>query len=82
MVLKTKAPNQFNSKGEKQMTRPRYIKEKEVSKITGIALSTLRNNRSLKKGIPYHKFSRSVRYELQEVIDYLETTKIQFKEVA
>jgi hypothetical protein len=40
---------------------PRYINEKEVSKITGLALSTLRNWRFKRTGMPYSKVGRSVR---------------------
>lgn len=32
-----------------------YLKEREVAKLTGFALSTLRNNRFLGKGIPFRK---------------------------
>jgi predicted DNA-binding transcriptional regulator AlpA len=53
-----------------------YINENQVSKITGMALSTLRNNRSKGRGIPYIKVGRSVRYELQDVIEFMESHKI------
>ena len=51
----------------------RYLKEEEVSSITGLALSTLRNDRFLKKGIPYLKVGRSVRYSLSDVIEFMES---------
>ena len=54
----------------------RYINENQVSKITKIALSTLRNNRSKGLGIPYIKLGRSVRYNLQDVIEFMEAHKI------
>ena len=55
----------------------KYLKEEEVSNLTGIALSTLRNNRHMGRGIPYRKISRSVMYSLQEVVDFMEAHKIQ-----
>ena len=55
----------------------RYVDEKEVSRITGFALPTLRNDRHRGKGIPYVKRGRSVRYRLDEVIEYMESHKIQ-----
>ncbi|MCA9735451.1 MAG: helix-turn-helix domain-containing protein [Deferribacteres bacterium] len=58
-------------------TLPQYLPEKEVSKITGIALSTLRNDRFYGRGIPYVKIRRSVRYDLQDVIKFMNAHKIQ-----
>ena len=55
----------------------RYINEKEVSNITGMAVQTLRNDRFNGRGIPYVKKNRSVRYLYQDVIDYMESRKIQ-----
>jgi len=55
----------------------RYVDEKEVSRITGFALPTLRNDRHRGRGIPYVKRGRSVRYRLDEVIEYMESHKIQ-----
>ena len=54
----------------------RYVDENKVSKITGRAVQTLRNDRFLKKGIPYIKVGRSVRYDLQEVIDFMESHRV------
>ena len=54
-----------------------YITEQQVSEITGMALSTLRNNRSKGQGIPYTKIGRSVRYDLDDVIKFMEAHKIQ-----
>jgi len=54
-----------------------YINENQLTELTGIALSTLRNNRSKGQGIPYIKIGRSVRYDLQDVIEYMEAHKIR-----
>ena len=56
--------------------KTKYLTEKEVAEITGISLSTLRNERSLGQGMPYVKLGRSVRYSLSDVIDYMESRKI------
>ena len=61
------------------MCQVKYISEVEVSKITGRALSTLRNERSRGKGIPYIKVGRSVRYNFNDVIDFMESCKIRTK---
>jgi len=55
----------------------KYINEYQLSELIGIALSTLRNNRSKGQGIPYIKLGRSVRYNLQDVIDFMEAHKIR-----
>jgi predicted DNA-binding transcriptional regulator AlpA len=53
-----------------------YLNERQVSEITGRALSTLRNERSKRTGIPYYKVGRSVRYNFQDVIQFMESHKI------
>ena len=55
---------------------PKYIDEKKVSEITGRALPTLRNDRHNRRGLPYSKFGRSVRYDLSDVIEFMESRKI------
>jgi predicted DNA-binding transcriptional regulator AlpA len=59
--------------GEERM---RFLNEREVSLLTGIALSTLRNNRHVGKGIPYSKISKSVRYALKDILDYMQAHRI------
>lgn len=54
----------------------KYLKEKAVSQMTGIAVQTLRNHRHLRTGINYVKLNRSVRYDLNDVIGYMESRKI------
>ena len=54
-----------------------YVNEKEVSKITGRALQTLRNDRHCGRGFAYVKLGRSVRYSLQDVLSYMESRKIE-----
>ena len=56
--------------------RQQYLTEAEVSALTKIALPTLRNQRFRGVGIPYYKIGRSVRYRLQEVLDYMESKRI------
>lgn len=40
----------------------RYISEKAVSDITGFSLSKLQQDRFYRKGIPYIKIGRNIRY--------------------
>ncbi len=63
---------------EKQQDR--YLSDKEVSKITGIGVGTLRNDRSQRKGIPYVKPTpRMFRYKLSDVLAYMEQTRIDIE---
>ncbi len=59
---------------------PRYVSEKEVSQITGLALPTLRNWRFKRRGMPYSKVGRSVRYAMEDVLHYMQSRKVQINE--
>jgi hypothetical protein len=54
------------------MEQVQYITESEVAALTRMAVSSLRNNRYLRRGIPYSKIGRSVRYKLADVVDFME----------
>jgi len=53
-----------------------FLTEKETAKITSRSLSTLRNERSKGDGIPYHKIGRSVRYKLEDVMNWMDSRKV------
>jgi hypothetical protein len=59
------------------MQEKRYINEREVAAITGLALSTLRNHRFQRIGIPHYKIGRAVRYDYEQVIKFMEAHAIQ-----
>lgn len=58
-----------------------YLTEKEVSEMTGIALSTLRNARHLGKLFPYTKLNKSVRYLKADIIEYMSVRRIKTKDI-
>jgi len=58
------------------MENKKYIDERTVANLTGFALSTLRNSRFHGVGIPYYKIGRSVRYCLDDVLQYMEEHKV------
>lgn len=58
------------------MQTPQYLTEKEVEELTGIKVSTLQNHRSLKIGIPYLKIGAMVRYNLDDVVDTLDSHRM------
>jgi hypothetical protein len=64
--------------GDSQMSETiQYLTEVSVAEITGRALSTLRNDRSIGRGIPYIKIGRSVRYDINDVVRFMEAHKIR-----
>jgi len=68
---------------EKEMLEKKYLNEREVAAITGRAVSTLRNERFMRKGLPYLKIGgRSIRYKNSDVIAFMEGRRIAFDEVA
>lgn len=63
------------------LTKP-FLNEAEVAAITGRALATLRNDRFLRRGIPYLKVSgRSIRYRTPDVMNFMEARPVYFDEV-
>ncbi|PKN39056.1 MAG: transcriptional regulator [Deltaproteobacteria bacterium HGW-Deltaproteobacteria-2] len=67
---------------EKELLGKTYLNEKEVAAITGRAVSTLRNERFMRKGLPYLKVGgRSIRYKSEDVIAFMEGRRITFDEV-
>ena len=59
----------------------KFLTEKQVNKITMIPLQTLRNNRFERNGMPYIKIGRSIRYELLDVVDFMQSHKIHTEEM-
>jgi len=55
-----------------------YLNEVEVSAITGKAVSTLRNDRFLRRGIPYLKDGKRVMYRTPDVFNRMERQYITF----
>lgn len=53
-----------------------YLSEREISILTGRALSTLRNDRQIGNGFPYIKWGRFIRYSKKDVIEFMESRKV------
>lgn len=58
--------------------KKRYVDEQEASIVTGRAVSTLRNDRHLRRGFPYLKIGRAVRYKMEDLISAMEAHRISF----
>ena len=53
-----------------------YLNEKQVAELTGRSVSTLRNERSMRRGMPFIKVGRSVRYNKDDVTRFMESRKV------
>jgi excisionase family DNA binding protein len=52
------------------------LKSEEVASLTGLSLETLAQWRSQRRGIPYLKVGRAVRYDPADVQAYLEGCRV------
>lgn len=65
-----------------ELLKKPFLNEREVAAITGRALSTLRNERHLRRGVPYLRVGRrSIRYKLDDVMSFMQSRRISFEEV-
>lgn len=55
-----------------------WLEEKQVAKITGLSTSTLQKHRFQRRGIPYSKVGRSVRYAKSDVEAFMVSNLINF----
>lgn len=60
-----------NNPSLSNIDRVLLIDEKELSRITGRSLGSLRRDRRLSRGVPYVKIHGSVRYVIDDVRQYL-----------
>ena len=56
-----------------------WIVEQEVERLTSIPLQTLRNRRFQRKGFPYYKIGRSIRYKKSEVLAMMEASRVEVR---
>ncbi len=62
-----------------ELLKKPYLNETETAALTGRAVSTLRNERHLRRGLPYLKISkRTIKYRLQDVLSFMEGRRITF----
>jgi hypothetical protein len=63
-----------------ELLKKPYLNEVETAAITGRALSTLRNERFLRRGLPYLKIGkRSIRYKTADILVFMEKRRISFE---
>ncbi len=64
----------------KQVENPpiivKYLTDRQVSEMTGIAVQTLRNYRTLHKGPPYIRLYKSIRYRESDIVEFMEKRRV------
>lgn len=62
-----------------ELLKKPYLNEVEAAAVTGRAVSTLRNDRHLRRGIPYLVVGRrSIRYLTEDIRSFMEMRRITF----
>ena len=61
---------------DEKFVKPLYVSDRQLSPIINAKPPTLRNWRCQRKGPPYVKLGRSVRYSIPEVLAWMERMKI------
>ncbi len=56
--------------------KDRYLTARETSELTGIRLTTLGNQRSKRRGIPFIKAGGSIRYRMTDILSYMDEHRI------
>lgn len=53
-----------------------FVSEEVASELTGYSMPTLRKWRTYKKGPQYYKTEKSVRYKVQDLIEFMEKDRV------
>ena len=64
------------SVAEPSKVEQQWLNEREVSEMLHISLSKLRQDRFYRRGLPYSKFGKAVRYALDDVLKFMDSLKI------
>ncbi len=62
----------------RELLKKVFLTEAETSILSRRAISTLRNQRFLRKGFPYTKCGKSVRYRVSDILAAMEAGRISF----
>ncbi len=63
------------------MDTVKYLNEKQVYEITGIAVQILRNWRQARKSFPYIKAGHSVTYSVGDIEAFEEARRVKTEEI-
>ncbi|MFA7012301.1 MAG: helix-turn-helix domain-containing protein [Desulfobacterales bacterium] len=55
----------------------RFIDEKETAKLLNVSIFTLRGQRHARRGLPFYKFGRSVRYKMSDILEHMSGLRVE-----
>lgn len=55
----------------------KYLTEVEVAEMIGRVVATLRNDRYHRRGLPFIKIGRSVRYDVEEILAFMAAHQVR-----
>ena len=55
----------------------RFINEYEAAELIRASVHTLRGQRHARRGLPFYKIGRSVRYKLSDILRHMETLRVE-----
>ena len=58
--------------------REQFLSEAQVAMILNRAPSTLQKDRTNRRGVPYVRFGRTVRYMVGDLMDYIEENRVAY----
>lgn len=57
---------------------PKFITDLQVCELTGLKRQTLSNQRHCKRGIPFYRVGRSIRYRVSDIETYLKGVRFDY----
>jgi len=64
--------------GRTKASEALWVSEKIAAQLTGLSVHTLRGHRLRRKGLPYIKVGRAVRYSIEDITSFMQAHKIEF----
>jgi hypothetical protein len=56
-----------------------YLTDNQVAALLSVSVASLRNDRSQRRGLPYVKLRKTVRYLLSDVVHYMNSHRIEME---
>jgi len=55
----------------------RFINETETAKMLSVSVHTLRGQRHARRGLPFFKYGRSVRYKMSDILEHMSGLRVE-----
>lgn len=57
--------------------RERFLDENGTAEMLKISIHTLRGNRHNRRGLPFYKLGRSVRYKMSDILEHMSGLRVE-----